>query len=178
MKLLDMTRKYGTATYEYPFAPYKVSEYFRGKPVYDYDKCIGCTACAVACPSNAINVKMNSEKTKLVWEFDCARCIFCGRCDEVCPTNAVMQSQQYEVAVKFNKDALKIRAELELEVCRICAKKFTTKRLISFNMERLLNCGWEQNTFKEKTEYMHTCPDCKRDIAVERSSKYFAGGKK
>lgn len=178
MKLLDMTQKYGNATYQYPFAPYHVDKYFRGKPVYDYDKCIGCTACAVACPSNAINVKMNLDKTRLVWEFDCARCIFCGRCDEVCPTNAVVQSQQYEVAVKFNKEALKIKGELELECCKVCNKQFTTKKLIAYNMERLKNCGWDNASLEEKTEYMHICPDCKRDIAVERSSKYFSGGRK
>lgn len=177
MKLLDMTRKYGSATYKYPFEPYKVSEHFRGKPIYDYEKCVGCTACAVACPSNAINLKLNTEKTKLVWEFDCARCIFCGRCDEVCPTNAVLQSQEFELAVKFNKDDLKIKGELDVEYCSRCKKPFTTKRLIAYNIERLKNAGWINEKIEEKIHYICTCPDCKQKIAVENSSKYFVGRK-
>lgn len=178
MKLLDMTEKYGNATYNYPFEPYLVPEGFRGKPVYDYDKCVGCTACGVACPSNAINVKMNKENTKLVWEFDCARCIFCGRCDEVCPTNAVVQSNQFEIAVKFDKSALKVVGELDLENCEVCKKPFTTKRLISYNLERLKQAGWEDLMFKEKTAYIRTCPECKKLKVVEESNKYFAGGRK
>lgn len=175
MKLLDMTRKYGSATYKYPFAPYEVFEGFRGKPSYTYDLCIGCTACAVACPSNAINVKLNEEKQKVVWEFNCARCIFCGRCDEVCPTNAVMLSNEFEMAVRFNKDDLIVRGELDVEYCQVCNKPFTTKRLIAYDIERLKRVGWDSVTFNEKVEYLKTCPDCKREIAIEKSTKYFSG---
>ncbi len=178
MKLLDMVQKYGKATYQYPFAPYEVHDGFRGKPVYDYDKCIGCTACAVACPSNAINVKLNETQTKLIWEFNCARCIFCGRCDEVCPTNAVVQSDQFEIAVKFDKNALKIRGELDVEYCEVCKKPFTTKRLISYNRERLKYAGWKKEDIKEKTAYMNTCPECKKNKVVEEANAHFVGVKK
>ncbi|TLP35554.1 formate hydrogenlyase complex iron-sulfur subunit [Arcobacter arenosus] len=175
MKIIDIAKKYGLATYNYPFEPYEVHEGFRGKPVYDYDKCIGCTACAVACPSNAINVKLNEQGDKLVWEFDCARCIFCGRCDEVCPTNAVVQSDQFELAVKFDKKALKIVGELELQYCEVCNSAFTTKRLISYNLERLERAGWSSDNLDEKTKYIRTCPECKKNKVVEESNKYFSG---
>ena len=95
MKLFDVTEKYGKATYAYPFEPYKVPENFRGQPFYTYELCIGCAACGVACPSNAIELKMNEKQDKLVWQFDCGRCIFCGRCDEVCPTGGVRLSQGF-----------------------------------------------------------------------------------
>ncbi len=173
MKLLDMTRKYGNATYNYPFEPYKVPEGFRGKPAYDYEKCIGCTACAVACPSNAINVKLNEDKSKLVWEFNCARCIYCGRCDEVCPTNAVMQSDEFETAVRFDKENLKERGELDIECCQECKNPFTTSKLIAYDIERLKRAGWDEATLAEKTAYIRTCPECKKNIAVENSTKYF-----
>ncbi|WP_331774726.1 formate hydrogenlyase complex iron-sulfur subunit [Sulfurospirillum sp. 1612] len=173
MKLLDMTRKYGGATYAYPFEPYEVPENFRGKPNYDYAKCIGCTACAVACPSNAINVKLNKTGTKLVWEFDCGRCIYCGRCDEVCPTNAVFLSHEFETAVKFNKDDLKVRGELEVEYCHVCKKPYTTKRLIAYDIERLKNVGWSTEGFDAKVEHLYTCPECKKKKAVEQACHYF-----
>lgn len=114
MKLFDITEKYGKATYAYPFEPYIVPENFRGQPDYTYDLCIGCAACGIACPSNAIELKMNDEQTRLVWQFDCGRCIFCGRCDEVCPTGAVRLSDSFELAVKFDKSALIQRGELEM----------------------------------------------------------------
>lgn len=176
MKLVDMADKYGRATYNYPFEPYLVPDGFRGKPVYDYDKCIGCTACAVACPSNAINVKLDKDINKLVWEFNCARCIFCGRCDEVCPTNAVVQSEQFELAVKFDKNALKIRGELDLQHCEVCNTPFTTKRLVNYDIERLQRAGWSKETIKEKTAYIRTCPECKKNKVVEETNKYFSGG--
>lgn len=178
MKLLDMTRKYGNATYDYPLAPYEVPEGFRGKPSYDYEKCIGCTACAVACPSNAINVKLNKDKSKLVWEFNCARCIFCGRCDEVCPTNAVMLSKEFEIAVKFNKEDLMERGELELQHCEVCKKPFTTKKLIAYDLERLKRVGWSEETLNEKTHYIRTCQECKKNSAVEQMNRFFGKGKK
>lgn len=175
MKLLDMTRKYGSATYNYPFEPYLVPDGFRGKPAYEYEKCIGCTACAIACPSNAINVKLNADKTKLVWEFNCARCIYCGRCDEVCPTNAVMQSDEFETAVRFDKENLKERGELDVECCEVCKLPFTTKKLIAYDIERLKNVGWAKGTVAEKTKYIRTCPECKRNMVVEKATRYFEG---
>ncbi len=178
MKLLDMTRKYGNATYEYPFAPYDVADGFRGKPEYDYDKCIGCTACGVACPSNAINVELNEAKDKLVWKFDCGRCIYCGRCDEVCPTNAVMLGSNFETAVRFNKEDLTESAELELECCQNCGKKFTTKRLIAYCIENFKKVGWSESVIQEKTKYIKTCPVCKKADSVELVSKHFSKGVK
>ncbi|AXX91990.1 formate hydrogenlyase [Malaciobacter molluscorum LMG 25693] len=178
MKLLDMANKYGKATYNYPFQPYVVAENFRGKPSYIYENCIGCTACGVACPSNAINVKLNEDKTKLVWEFDAARCIFCGRCDEVCPTGAVVLSQEFELAVKFDKNNLKEKGELDVEYCEVCNKPFTTKRLISYNLHRLEKAGWNKETLDKKVHYIRTCPDCKRKHKVEVITQYLKRGTK
>lgn len=178
MKLLDMTKKYGKATYKYPLEPYEVSEGFRGKPSYTYENCIGCTACAVACPSNAINVKLNEDKTKLVWEFHAGRCIFCARCDEVCPTNAIVLSQEFELAVKFNKNNLIERGELDVEYCEVCNKPFTTKRLISYSLQRLEKVGWDKDTLANKVKYIKTCSDCKRKHEVEVMTKNFKRGTK
>ncbi len=176
MKLLDMTEKYGQATCNYPFEPYTIFEGFRGKPSYTYEYCLGCTACANACPSNAINVKMNEDKTKLVWEFNCGRCIFCGRCDEVCPTGAVVLSEQFENAVKFDKDNLYERGELDLQKCEVCNRVFTTKRLIAYDVERLKKVGWSDEYLEEKIKFIKTCPDCKRKKSVENIATGFNKG--
>ncbi len=47
------------------------------------DKCVGCMACAAACPEGAIN--KNGEKPV----FDKTRCSGCGRCTDVCLHSAV-----------------------------------------------------------------------------------------
>ena len=168
MKLLDMTRKYGSATYGYPLEPYEVPEGFRGKPSYDYEKCIGCTACAVACPSNAINVKLNLTKDKLVWEFNCARCIFCGRCDEVCPTNAVMLSKEFEMSAKFNKEDLIERGELDVQLCEVCHKPFTTKKLIAYDLERLKKGGWSEETLSARRIIYVLAKSAKKIVLLNR----------
>ncbi len=178
MKLFDMTKKYGQATYKYPFEPYEIFEGFRGKPSYTYEKCIGCTACGNACPSNAINVRLNSDKSKLVWEFNCGRCIFCGRCDEVCPTGAVVLSEEFENAVRFDKDNLKENGDLDLQSCDVCNKIFTTKRLINYDLQRLKGVGWSDEVLAQKTKFIKTCPDCKRKKSVEFISKGFNEGVK
>ena len=168
MKLFDITEKYGKATYAYPFEPYIVPDNFRGQPFYTYDLCIGCAACGVACPSNAIELKMNEDQSKLVWQFDCARCIFCGRCDEVCPTGGVRLSDGFALAVKFDKTALIQRGELEVEQCSCCGKSFTPKRLINYAKEKLENSNLLPGRLQEAQEYLHICPTCKQAKSVER----------
>ena len=166
MKLLDITEKYGSETSKYPFEPYKVADNFRGKPAYIFEQCIGCAACGIACPSNAIIVKFNESKEKLIWEFDCGRCIFCGRCDEVCPTGAIKLSEEFELAVKFDRTALIQRGELDSQCCTVCNKPFTTKRLIAYSFERLSKANLGEKRLEEAKEYLSVCPACKQHATV------------
>ena len=64
MKIIDLLKKSGVVTSPYPLQPYEVSENFRGKPKYNYSFCIGCAACGIACPPNAISVKIEDGETK------------------------------------------------------------------------------------------------------------------
>jgi len=173
MKLLDITEKYGKATHKYPFEPYNVSANFRGKPSYVYDLCIGCAACGIACPSNAITVVFNDDKSKLVWEFDCGRCIFCGRCDEVCPTGAIRLSEEFELAVKFDKSALIQRGELDSQYCTVCNKPFAAKRLIKYSFECLSKANLGEKRLEESKNYLSICPTCKKTATASN----FTSGK-
>ncbi|CZE45978.1 formate hydrogenlyase complex iron-sulfur subunit [Campylobacter geochelonis] len=171
MKLIDITEKYGRTTYKYPFEPYLVNENFRGKPSYIFNRCIGCAACGIACPSNAITVLLNDKQDKLIWQFDCGRCIFCGRCDEVCPTGAIHLSNEFELAIKFDKSALIQRGELEVVRCKCCDKPFTTHRLIEYSKERLSKANIPEKRIKEADEYLYICQKCKQDMSVDKLTK-------
>lgn len=173
LKLLDVSKKYGQTTNKYPFEPYKVADNFRGKPSYKFDLCIGCAACGVACPSNAITVQFNEEKSKMVWEFDCGRCIFCGRCDEVCPTGAIRLSEEFELAVKFDKTALIQRGELETQYCSECHQPFTTKRLVQYSFDCLSKANLGEKRLEEAKNYLSICPTCKKTATVSN----FTNGK-
>jgi|UniRef100_A0A7J3SLB7 formate hydrogenlyase subunit 6/NADH:ubiquinone oxidoreductase subunit I len=68
----------------------------RGIPVLVPEKCIGCSLCALSCPSQAITMVPGGKKTignKLVEvknpSFDYSKCIYCGLCAQVCKQNAI-----------------------------------------------------------------------------------------
>ncbi|MBN2543578.1 4Fe-4S binding protein [bacterium] len=54
----------------------------RGKAVIDEEECIGCGACILSCPEEAIiaDEKIRIDKTK---------CTGCGECIPTCPVNAI-----------------------------------------------------------------------------------------
>ncbi|MFW6148586.1 MAG: 4Fe-4S dicluster domain-containing protein, partial [Atribacterota bacterium] len=61
--------------------PVIVPEKFRGKIVYEREKCIGCRLCVRVCPSRAIEFLPEEKKIKIRLD----RCIFCSQCNDVCP---------------------------------------------------------------------------------------------
>ena len=61
-------------------------EGFRGEPVVDPAKCIGCAACMHSCPAGAIAI--DNTGADLVVKFTHKDCICCATCEEVCPTGA------------------------------------------------------------------------------------------
>ncbi len=74
--------------------PIEVPPKFRGKIIYDREKCNGCRLCIKVCPSNAIEYKPNEKKIKIYL----ARCTFCSQCNDVCPTKCLQMSDEFLLA--------------------------------------------------------------------------------
>jgi NADH-quinone oxidoreductase subunit I len=114
-----------TITEDYPDAPAKFQERYRGSHVLQRDesgleKCVACFLCAAACPANCIYIEAaentdqkrfsGGERYAEVYNIDYSRCIFCGFCVEACPTDAITHGHGFETA-SYNTSTLIIRKE-------------------------------------------------------------------
>jgi formate hydrogenlyase subunit 6/NADH:ubiquinone oxidoreductase subunit I len=84
--------------------PVTTPERFRGKIVYDREKCIGCELCLKVCPSEAIVFKTEEKKIKIFL----ARCTFCSQCNDVCPVSCLRMSNEFLLADtdKYSKNLI------------------------------------------------------------------------
>ncbi len=92
--LANLARK--PATTLYPKEKVPIPPAFRGRIAIVDDKCIGCSKCAVVCPTQCITMVANERpievKGKTITrkkkpEVELFACIRCGLCEEYCPTD-------------------------------------------------------------------------------------------
>ena len=90
-------------TVQYPYEKLILSERFRGRIHFEFDKCISCEVCVRVCPINlpVVDWEFNKETKKKQlkhYSIDFGVCIFCGNCVEYCPTNCLSMTEEYEMA--------------------------------------------------------------------------------
>ena len=92
-------------TVNYPFVPSPPPPSFRGKPVFDEDRCVGCGICVDRCPSKAIEIEDLGSKRRLTVHYN--RCIYCAFCNYNCqPLEGVKPSQDYKLIFTDKSEAV------------------------------------------------------------------------
>src|SRR5215831_14474372 len=82
-------------------------------PHYIHDTCIGCTACATKCPTEAI---VGDKKTLHVIIDE--KCIDCGVCGNVCPVSCI--TDQFDRVVPKKKITDRPRPVIDKVNCTGC----------------------------------------------------------
>jgi NADH-quinone oxidoreductase subunit I len=84
------------STDKYPFVKPKLSDNYRGQPIFDSNLCIGCGLCSRDCPAKAI--EMVSVDGKKRPQLNLSKCVFCYQCADSCPKKVIKNSCFYELA--------------------------------------------------------------------------------
>jgi hydrogenase-4 component H len=114
--------KAGRVTLPYPVQAQPLPERFRGRPLFDAAKCIGCAGCANNCPAREILVFDVCQEIRIL-KYLGRRCTYCGRCADVCPEKAITMSHEFENATNAIGD-LQQRLDLFMSTCQRCGRCF------------------------------------------------------
>lgn len=112
----------GRVTLPYPAHPQPVPKSFRGRPLFDATRCIGCGGCASNCPAREILVYDVCQEIRIL-KYLGRRCTYCGRCADVCPEQAITMSHEFENATPAIGD-IQQRLELFMSTCQRCGRCF------------------------------------------------------
>jgi len=94
------------STIEYPRkVRIEVEKDLRAMFYADLKKCIGCSMCAIECPSKAIemkklpdNIKLKHNPRGLYPVVNYMSCVYCYRCVRVCPVDAFITTPIYQLS--------------------------------------------------------------------------------
>ncbi len=138
--------KAGRVTMPYPAQPKPVPPRFRGRPIWNAAKCIGCAGCANNCPAREILLFDVCQEVRIL-KYLGRRCTYCGRCAEVCPEKAITMSQEFENATTSIND-ISQKLDLFMSTCQRCGRCFKEPspleqlKLKGYRFDDLQNDRW------------------------------------
>ncbi len=156
----------GRVTLPYPPQGQPAPERFRGRPIFDATKCIGCAGCANNCPAREILVFDVCQEIRIL-KYLGRRCTYCGRCADVCPEKAITMSREFETATNTITD-IQQQIELFMSTCQRCGRCFKEPspleqlKLKGYRFDDLANERW---VFRSQA-YLGTAPVAD-DIHIE-----------
>ena len=109
-KILHKTLETGIVTTRYPDAAAQLSDNFRGRPEFDFERWRDARPAAEVCPTEAIQVQEEGSTRRVT--IDYGRCVFCGLCADV-SGGAIAMTREFELAVRHRED-LVLTAEYAL----------------------------------------------------------------
>ncbi len=156
--------KAGRVTLPYPAQPRPVPSTFRGRPIFDPVKCIGCGGCANNCPAREILLCDPCQEIRIL-QYLGRRCTYCGRCADLCPEKAITMSKDFETATNRIGD-LQQRLELFMSTCQRCGRCFPAPTLEQLKLKgyRVDDVQQERWVFRSRS-YLET--DATDDIHLE-----------
>ena len=110
-KILQKTIATGIVTTNYPGEPAQISERFRGRPSFDFEKWRDARPAEAVCPTGAISVRDQADPRRVTVDY--GLCIFCGLCAEASPDQAVQITQEFELASAHRQNLI-LTAEYSL----------------------------------------------------------------
>jgi len=147
-------------TLPYPLEPAEAPPEYRGKPEIDPRKCIGCGACARACPPDAIRIEDDLAKGVRRVVLDVSRCIRCARCEEVCPTGAMRLTREFELATPNREDLVQI-VEMPLARCSMCGR-YLSRTVRQVEKAKAILAMLPREKLEELLKIMTLCEECRK----------------
>ena len=130
----------GPYTSKFPKVAYKAPPNFRGQPVYNAEKCVGCLACVHVCPVEALGFEDETSPdnpTRTLQHYT-DTCIFCGQCEAACIADheGIKLSNDWDLAFFDRKRALE-SIDKELQLCEICGDPIACKDHLKWIAEKI-----------------------------------------
>ncbi len=150
----------GQVTLGYPFQPHPPEAGFRGKVEVDSSLCIGCGACAMACPARVITVQDDGAYRTI--ELSLRRCTYCAQCRDVCPQHAVALTTLFETASP-SMDDMCITLQLKLVRCRQCGAVVGTERALG---KVAATMAEKAGVARDALGWLDLCIPCRRQEAL------------
>jgi len=110
-KIIQKTIRTGIVTKAYPAELAHISEHFRGRPQFDFEKWTDARPAAEVCPTGAISLRDSNDSREVTVDY--GLCVFCGLCAEASSDKAVRITQEFELATKSRRN-LVLTAEYTL----------------------------------------------------------------